>query len=135
MDPQHRSHALPWRLIALDDGAPVPADSSGFAGIGMMGGPMAVYDALPWVTPLSALLRDAVARGVPVIGHCLGGQLLAQALGARVARAPRPEIGWFDVYVDPSPSARAWFGGRERFTILQRGPYQIVTVTATMNPP
>ncbi len=113
------AHALPWRLIALDEGAPVPAASDTFAGIGMMGGPMAVYDALPWVAPLSGLLRDAVARGVPVIGHCLGGQLLAQALGTKVERAPRPEIGWFDVEVEPAPSARAWFGGRDRFTTFQ----------------
>ena len=54
----------------------------------MMGGPMSVNDALPWIAPLAALLRDAVAADVPVIGHCLGGQLLAQALGAPVTRAP-----------------------------------------------
>jgi GMP synthase-like glutamine amidotransferase len=113
------ARALPWQLFALDQGAAVPEDSSAFAGIGMMGGPMAAYDALPWIAPISELLRDAVARQVPVIGHCLGGQLLAQALGARVGRAPRPEIGWFDVDVDAAPSARAWFGGRDRFTTFQ----------------
>jgi GMP synthase-like glutamine amidotransferase len=113
------AHALPWQLFALDQGAAVPADSSAFAGIGMMGGPMAAYDALPWIAPISALLRDAVGREVPVIGHCLGGQLLAQALGARVARAPVPEIGWFDVDVDVAPAAREWFGGRDRFTTFQ----------------
>ena len=105
--------------FALDQGAAVPADSRAFAGIGMMGGPMAAYDALPWIAPLTALLRDAVGRDVPVIGHCLGGQLLAQALGARVARAPGPEIGWFDVDVDAAAAAREWFGGRDRFTTFQ----------------
>ena len=113
------ARALPWRLFALDQGVALPADSRAFAGIGMMGGPMAAYDALPWVAPMSDLLRDAVAQQVPVIGHCLGGQLLAQALGARVDRAPRPEIGWFDVDVDAAPSAREWFGGRDRFTTFQ----------------
>ena len=113
------AHALPWQLFALDQGVAVPEHSSAFAGIGIMGGPMAAYDPLPWIAPISGLLRDAVARQVPVIGHCLGGQLLAQALGARVERAPRPEIGWFDVDVDDEPSARAWFGGRDRFTTFQ----------------
>ena len=82
----------PWRLIALHDGEPVPTSSAHCAGIGMMGGPMSVNDGLPWVPPMESLLRDAVARGVPVIGHCLGGQLLAKALGARVARAAVGEL-------------------------------------------
>jgi GMP synthase-like glutamine amidotransferase len=108
-----------WRLIALDQGEPVPASARGFAGIGMMGGPMSVNDALPWVAPLGALLRDAVATKVPVIGHCLGGQLLAQALGAKVERARTAEIGWIDVDVC-DPSARSeWFGGRATFTAFE----------------
>jgi GMP synthase-like glutamine amidotransferase len=113
------AHELPWRLVALDAGAPMPADPRAFAGIGMMGGPMSVNDALPWIEPVCALLRDAVAARVPVIGHCLGGQLLARALGARVTRAAQPEIGWTDVDVDASAAARAWFGERTRFAAFQ----------------
>src|SRR5512142_1151884 len=86
--------SLPWRLIAVDRGEPIPADPRAFAGIAMMGGPMSVNDPLPWIEPLCALLRDAVEADVPVIGHCLGGQLLAKALGAKVERARSPEIGW-----------------------------------------
>ena len=78
------ANARPWKLIALHAGEPVPADATEFAGIGMMGGPMSVNDSLPWVAPMESLLRDAVNRGVPVIGHCLGGQMLAKALGASV---------------------------------------------------
>jgi GMP synthase-like glutamine amidotransferase len=81
------AHGVPWRLIALHEGEVVPADARAFAGIGTMGGPMSVNDALPWVAPMEALMRDAVAAGVPVIGHCLGGQLLAKALGAKVGTA------------------------------------------------
>jgi GMP synthase-like glutamine amidotransferase len=112
-----RGHA--WRLIALDAGEPVPASARGFAGIGMMGGPMSAYDALPWVAPLSELLRDAVAAGVPVIGHCLGGQLLAQALGGRVTRAPAAEIGWIDVEACDASAREQWFGGRNAFMTFQ----------------
>ncbi|HEX6138246.1 MAG TPA: type 1 glutamine amidotransferase [Casimicrobiaceae bacterium] len=111
--------ALPWRLVAVDRGDPVPADPRAFSGIGMMGGPMSVNDALAWIDPLSRLLRAALAQDVPVIGHCLGGQLLAQALGARVTRTPVPEIGWIDVETTDAAAQRAWFGERARFTPFQ----------------
>ena len=109
----------PWKLVALHEGEAVPQDASNVAGIGMMGGPMSVNDDLPWVAPMEALLRDAVKRGVPVIGHCLGGQLLAKALGASVGRAAQTEIGWIDVEVTQPSFAREWFGGRDRFACFE----------------
>src|SRR5262245_65869500 len=48
-----------WQLVPLDEGVPVPADPRAFSGIAMMGGPMSAYDKLPWIAPLSALLRAA----------------------------------------------------------------------------
>lgn len=110
---------LPWRLFAIDAGKRVPTAARDFSGIGMMGGPMSVNDALAWIDPLSQLLRDAVARDVPVIGHCLGGQLLAQALGGRVRRAAVPEIGWIDVETTDTAARDAWFGGNATFTPFQ----------------
>jgi GMP synthase-like glutamine amidotransferase len=111
--------AIPYELVPIDEGASVPADPRAFAGIGLMGGPMGVNDPLPWIAPVASFLRDAVARDVPVIGHCLGGQLLAHALGARVFRAATPEIGWIDVDASDSKLRGEWFGGRERFTAFQ----------------
>ena len=113
------AQSLPWQLIAIDEGDAVPNDATKFAGIGMMGGPMSAIDPLPWVAPLSALLRDAVSRDVPVIGHCLGGQLFAQALGARVQRTAVPEIGWIDVETTDVAAQQAWFGNHARFTPFQ----------------
>ena len=52
---------------------------------------------LPWVAAEIELLRDAVARSVPVLGLCFGGQALSIALGGRVARARRPQVGWFEI--------------------------------------
>lgn len=70
-----------------------------------LGGPMSANDEarLPWLAGEKRVLRDAVARGVPVLGVCLGAQLIASALGARVWRGPAPEIGWFPVEAVPGP--------------------------------
>jgi len=111
--------SLPWQLIAVDKGDGIPPDPRAFSGIGMMGGPMSANDNLPWIEPLSRLLREAIDRDIPVIGHCLGGQLLARALGARVVRTPVPEIGWIDVESTDVAAQNAWFGGRSRFTPFQ----------------
>jgi GMP synthase-like glutamine amidotransferase len=101
---------LPWKLVKLDEGEAVPATSEGFSGLAFMGGPMSANDELPWTQPVLALMRDAVERGVPVIGHCLGGQMLARALGGEVKANPVKEIGWNRVQVEDSPRAREWFG-------------------------
>ena len=112
-------HDVARRLIALDEGEAVPADARAFSGLALMGGPMSANDDLPWTEPLLGLLRGAVAADVPVLGHCLGGQLLAKALGAEVMRTPRPEIGWGEVSVTEAAEARAWFGNRGSFTTFQ----------------
>jgi GMP synthase (glutamine-hydrolysing) len=80
-------------------GEPVPREVGDAAGVLVMGGPMGVYEAArhPHLRDEMALLERAVAVGVPVLGVCLGSQLLAAALGARVAPGPRKEIGWFPV--------------------------------------
>jgi GMP synthase-like glutamine amidotransferase len=101
---------LPFRVIRLDEGEPVPGDSAAFSGMGFMGGPMSANDELPWTQPVLALMRDAAARRVPTIGHCLGGQLLSRALGGSVTRNPVKEIGWVAVQVDATPLAREWLG-------------------------
>src|SRR5215471_17613303 len=85
---------LPWELVKLDEGRTVPTTPDAFSGLVFMGGPMSVNDDLPWIPPVLNLIRSAVARGVPVLGHCLGGQLMSKALGGEVTRAPVKEIGW-----------------------------------------
>ncbi|MDT3707590.1 MAG: type 1 glutamine amidotransferase [Thiobacillus sp.] len=103
-------HDIPWRLACIDAGEPVPVRLNGISGICLMGGPMSVNDDLPWIPPLLTLIRDAVARGVPVIGHCLGGQLMAKALGGEVHANPVKEIGWGEVRVTNAGAAHPWVG-------------------------
>lgn len=101
-----------WRsdLIRIHAGDPVPSSASAYAGICSLGGSMSANDPLPWIADELVLIRDADARGVPVIGHCLGGQLIACAFGARVKRAPVKEIGWGRVEVDDRGLAIEWLG-------------------------
>lgn len=112
-------HGIPWRLIAIDEGDAVPVVPQGdflrgavdgFSGLCFMGGPMSVNDPLPWIAPVCALIRNAVARDVPVIGHCLGGQLMSKALGGEVTPNPVREIGWGKAAGEDNMTARAWLG-------------------------
>lgn len=113
-------HRVAWQLVKLDEGEAVPGNARAYAGLAFMGGPMGANDDLPWNAPVLALIRDAVGAGVPVIGHCLGGQLLSRALGGEVTTAPVKEIGWHRVDVEDVAEAREWFGPETRaFTTFQ----------------
>ena len=98
---------IPWQLIAIDAGDAVPSDINAFSGLVFMGGPMSANDELPWIAHELALIRDAVARDIPVLGHCLGGQLISKALGGTVSRNPVKEIGWGEVTVVGNEAAVA----------------------------
>lgn len=63
----------------------------------VMGGPMGVYDALPWLEAEKAFIHTAIERGVKVLGICLGAQLIANVLGAKVYPHTHKEIGWWPV--------------------------------------
>ncbi len=110
------AHSIPTQLIRIDANEPVPASPEVYSGLVFMGGPMSVNDPLPWLEEELALIRAAVALSIPVLGHCLGGQLIAKALGAAVTKNPQKEIGWGAVDVLDNPVACEWFGNRTHFT-------------------
>ena len=92
----------PERYDAPGVSAHFPA-LDGFDAVLPMGAPWSVYDHArvgSWVLPEQELLREADARGIPVLGICFGGQLLAATHGGSVSRAPHGEIGWVDVETD-----------------------------------
>lgn len=103
-------HDIPWKLVRIDAGEAIPENLNGISGLCLMGGPMSVNDDLPWIPPVLALIRQAVAADIPVIGHCLGGQLMAKALGAPVSTNPLKEIGWGEVRITDPEAARTWLG-------------------------
>jgi GMP synthase-like glutamine amidotransferase len=97
-------------LVDASLGHPLPSSISGYAALAVLGGAMSANDPLPFLRGAEQLILQAMDQGRPVIGHCLGGQLMARALGARVAASPAPEIGWQPLEVMDTPEARAWFG-------------------------
>jgi GMP synthase-like glutamine amidotransferase len=106
------AHGLGHDLVCIDQGAQVPASPAAYAGLCFMGGPMSVNDPLPWIGSVLALIRAAVDAGIPVIGHCLGGQLMSKALGGAVTRNGVKEIGWGEVVAS---DAADWLGDIDRF--------------------
>ena len=107
--------SIAWQPVKLDEGEPVPSDARRFAGLAFMGGPMSVNDDLPWIIPALELIRDAVRKDVPVLGHCLGGQLMSTACGGAVRANRVKEIGWGEVRVADNAVAREWLGGLQAF--------------------
>jgi len=107
-------------LVRVHAGDAVPASIDGHAGLCVLGGPMSVNDGhLAHIRTAHALVRDALDRGVPSIGHCLGGQLIAKVLGARVGESPAPEIGWHAIEIADTPAARRWFGDAHAPVVMQ----------------
>ncbi len=102
------AHGIPWTLVAVDRGEPIPDRLDGYSGLVFMGGPMSVNDDLDWIGRELALIRQAAQVDLPVLGHCLGGQLISKALGGSVGPNPVKEIGWLDVERVDSPAASDW---------------------------
>ena len=93
-----KQKAVPHRIICLETGEPLPGPS-GFTHIVLLGGPMNVYeeDRYPFLKREDLFIKEAIQRGKHVLGICLGAQLIAKALGARVTKSPVKEIGWSEV--------------------------------------
>lgn len=99
-----------FEVFDTEAGHRYPADLRGCGALAILGGEMSANDELPSLRQAEALFLQALAAGIPTLGHCLGGQLMARALGAAVTAAAVPEIGWQAVQVADHAAARAWFG-------------------------
>ena len=106
---------IPWHMVKVDEGEPIPASILAYSGMVLMGGPMSVNDDLPWIAPLLECIREAKAADIPLLGHCLGGQLISKALGGTVGKNPIKEIGWGEVAVTDCEAAKFWFGNIQTF--------------------
>jgi GMP synthase-like glutamine amidotransferase len=104
-----RGHNLD--VVRLDLGEPVP-DAPGLDWLVVMGGPMGVHDqrSFPWLAAEKRLIEKVISRGRPVLGVCLGAQLVAHVLGARVYAGRAKEIGWHEVRATAEARASKLFG-------------------------
>lgn len=107
---------LDARIIGPGEEVPAPADLRDLSGLVVMGGPMGVRD-LEWdprLQHVDRLVRTTLDAGRPVLGVCLGSQLLAAALGAIVRSGARKEIGWHPVTLADAAQADHLFRGIDR---------------------
>ncbi len=106
---------IAWQLHEIDEGKPLPSSILAYSGMVLMGGPMSANDNLPWIAPILDLICEAKAADIPLLGHCLGGQLISKALGGAITKNGIKEIGWGEVSVSQHKIALNWFGNIEFF--------------------
>lgn len=119
---QARAAGLRWDEWCPADGVAPPEDPSSYDGLVVYGGGVNIAEAAehPYLRDEIALVRAHLQAGSPILGICLGGQMLAAAAGAAVTRVTRPEIGWFEVAKLPAAERDPVFAGLpERFTAYQ----------------
>ncbi|MCA1961597.1 MAG: type 1 glutamine amidotransferase [Desulfomonile sp.] len=104
------------QTVRLYAGEALPADPTVYAAIISMGGPMNVYedDRYPFLAAEAGFLRTAIGRNVPVLGICLGAQMLARVCGAEVTKSPVKEVGWCSVSLTDAGERDLFFHGIPR---------------------
>lgn len=95
-----------------------PTSMEPYAALAVMGGGMSANDPLLSNRQAEILILQSMLQDKPVIGHCLGGQLMARALGAQVRKSPRPEIGWQPITWAEDPQVTNWFGADPTDTVI-----------------
>jgi GMP synthase-like glutamine amidotransferase len=108
---ESHSVSIDYADLYLDSSA--CPDPAGYHGLIFMGGPMSVNDELDFIRRELGIITAAAARHQPVLGICLGSQLIAKAMGARVYRNPMKEIGWYPIHFTEAAALDPLLGGIE----------------------
>jgi GMP synthase-like glutamine amidotransferase len=108
-----------WTVRNNEAGQLFPSSIAGYSALAILGGEMSANDEMPSLRQAERLILEAIDAGIPTLGHCLGGQLMARALGARVVDSPSPEIGWQTLTVHETAAAQGWLGPAGTRTVFQ----------------
>ncbi|MCW9031215.1 MAG: type 1 glutamine amidotransferase, partial [Gammaproteobacteria bacterium] len=101
-------HNIPYEVICIDEGVTVPQNLEDISGLIFMGGGMNVTDPLQWISDEKKLIKKAINQNIPVLGICLGAQLISTALGGEITHDPNMEIGWHAVVKDAENKNSEW---------------------------
>lgn len=102
------SRRIPFHIICIDQGEQVPEDPNVYSGLVFMGGPMSVNEPIPWLEKELKLINIAYQENIPVLGHCLGGQLISKALGGKITSNLVYEMGWHSVSGFKNEHSKDW---------------------------
>jgi GMP synthase-like glutamine amidotransferase len=113
-------HGCPYEVVCLDEGVDAPRDLDGVAGLVFMGGPGNVNEPPGWMQQELNHVREAADKGIPLLGICLGAQLISKALGGSITSGATLEVGWHPVEQLADSSAPGWFADLpSRFEVFQ----------------
>lgn len=107
-----------YQIVNAGAGEEFPTSIEPYSALAVMGGGMSANDPLPSNYQAIKLIRQAMNQDIPVIGHCLGGQLMAKALGGTIQASPKPEIGWQPIKYENDPLVEEWFGSDPTDTVI-----------------
>lgn len=113
--PSTESESLVTTSTSLAPVSSNVAEDCRIRAVASFGGSMSVNDELSYFESIRSLMRSCLEKRIPIIGHCLGGQLLSSALGGRIVLSENIEVGWYEMVVEEAEDAKDWFGGRKRF--------------------
>ena len=110
----------PYQQVCLYQDQRVPMSLDDISALVFMGGPGDVNDPTDWMRQELLLIEQAQSRGIPMLGICLGAQLLSKAMGGKVWLADSLEVGWHEVELSPAARQHPWFDGvAQQFTVFQ----------------
>ena len=112
-------HRIPYETRCAGADQEFPQSIEPYSALAVMGGGMSANDPLLSNRQAEILILQAMRLDQPVVGHCLGGQLMSRALGGTIGPSPQPEIGWQPIdYVD-DPAVATWFGTAPTPRVIQ----------------
>lgn len=106
-----KKNNIPFELVRIDAGESPPPQIDDVSALVFMGGSMSVNDDLEWIHQEIALIQKAFKANIPMLGHCLGGQLISKALGGTISANPVKEIGWLPIQKIQNKQTDDWLAG------------------------